>query len=111
MCGVIDLEEDFAAHLDVVEDNDVDLNDLPKEHFIKLLVLGDLGVGKTSLLKKYTAIEERPPPPGGGPSGPVANVNGGPAAGAVASSGFGVNVADFGAASLDSGERDKLDYR
>ena len=57
MCGVIDLEEDFTQ-VDL-EDN-VDLNSLPKEHFIKLLVLGDLGVGKTSLLKNYTSIDSKP---------------------------------------------------
>ena len=28
--------------------------------FIKLLVLGDLGVGKTSLLKNYTSIDSKP---------------------------------------------------
>ena len=56
MCGVIDLEEDFT-HVDL-EDN-VDLNLLPKEHFIKLLVLGDLGVGKTSLLKNYTSLDPK----------------------------------------------------
>ena len=57
MCGVIDLEEDFT-HVDLEET--VDLNSLPKEHFIKLLVLGDLGVGKTSLLKNYTSIDSKP---------------------------------------------------
>ena len=57
MFGVIDLEEDFTQ-VDL-EDN-VDLNSLPKEHFIKLLVLGDLGVGKTSLLKNYTSIDSKP---------------------------------------------------
>ena len=56
MCGVIDLEEDFT-HVDL-EDN-IDLNVLPKEHFIKLLVLGDLGVGKTSLLKNYTSLDPK----------------------------------------------------
>lgn len=30
-----------------------DLNHLPREHFIKILVLGDSGVGKSSLIKKY----------------------------------------------------------
>ena len=30
-----------------------DLNHLPAELFLKILVLGDLGVGKTSLVKKY----------------------------------------------------------
>ena len=57
MTGVIDLEDDFTQ---VELEENVDLNSLPKEHFIKLLVLGDLGVGKTSLLKKYTAVDERP---------------------------------------------------
>ena len=57
MCGVIDLEEDFTQ-VDLEET--VDLNSLPKEHFIKLLVLGDLGVGKTSLLKNYTSIDSKP---------------------------------------------------
>ena len=60
MCGVIDLEEDFTQ-VDLEEN--VDLNSLPKEHFIKLLVLGDLGVGKTSLLKNYTSIESKPNAP------------------------------------------------
>ena len=54
MCGVIDLEEDFTQ-VDLEEG--IDLNSLPKEHFIKLLVLGDLGVGKTSLLKSYTSVD------------------------------------------------------
>ena len=62
---VIDLEE--KAYFDHVrqtglqleseeEEEDVsdDLSKLPKEYFIKLLVLGDLGVGKTSLLEEYT---------------------------------------------------------
>ena len=56
MCGVIDLEEVFTQ-VDLEEG--VDLNSLPKEHFIKLLVLGDLGVGKTSLLKSYTAVDSK----------------------------------------------------
>ena len=56
MSGVIDLEEDFT-HVDLEET--VDLNLLPKEHFIKLLVLGDLGVGKTSLLKSYTSLDSK----------------------------------------------------
>ena len=60
MCGVIDLEEDFTQ-VDLEEN--VDLNSLPKEHFIKLLVLGDLGVGKTSLLKNYTSMESKPNAP------------------------------------------------
>ncbi len=32
----------------------VDLNNLKQEIFLKILVLGDLGVGKTSLVRKYT---------------------------------------------------------
>ena len=56
MCGVIDLEEDFTQ-VDLEEG--IDLNSLPKEHFIKLLVLGDLGVGKTSLLKSYTSEDSK----------------------------------------------------
>ena len=56
MCGVIDLEDDFCQ---VELEENVDLNSLPKEHFIKLLVLGDLGVGKTSLLQNYTSIDQR----------------------------------------------------
>ena len=56
MCGVIDLEEDFTQ-VDLEEG--IDLNSLPKEHFIKLLVLGDLGVGKTSLLKSFTSVDSK----------------------------------------------------
>ena len=56
MCGVIDLEEDFTR-IDLEEN--IDLNSLPKEHFIKLLVLGDLGVGKTSLLKNYASLDAK----------------------------------------------------
>ena len=56
MCGVIDLEEDFTQ---IELEENVDLNSLPTEHFIKLLVLGDLGVGKTSLLKNYTSIDQK----------------------------------------------------
>ena len=56
MSGVIDLEEDFTQ-VDLEEG--IDLNSLPKEHFIKLLVLGDLGVGKTSLLKSYTSVDSK----------------------------------------------------
>ena len=56
MCGVIDLEEDF---IQVDLEEGIDLNSLPKEHFIKLLVLGDLGVGKTSLLKSYTSVDSK----------------------------------------------------
>ena len=56
MCGVIDLEEDFTQ-VDLEEN--IDLNSFPKEHFIKLLVLGDLGVGKTSLLKSYTSVDAK----------------------------------------------------
>jgi hypothetical protein len=32
----------------------------PKEHFLKLLILGDLGVGKTSLVKKYCSSDSGP---------------------------------------------------
>ena len=39
-----DLEEEYA----------LDLNALKQEIFLKILVLGDLGVGKTSLIRKYT---------------------------------------------------------
>ena len=70
MCGVIDLEEDFTQ-VDLEES--VDLNALPKEHFIKLLVLGDLGVGKTSLLKNYASLESKSSNAG---SGAVSNHHG-----------------------------------
>jgi len=40
--------------------SEVDLNNLPKEHFLKLLILGDLGVGKTSLVKKYCSSDSGP---------------------------------------------------
>lgn len=33
---------------------EIDLNSLKQEIFLKLVVLGDLGVGKTSLVRKYT---------------------------------------------------------
>ena len=32
----------------------VDLNNLKQELFLKIVVLGDLGVGKTSLVRTYT---------------------------------------------------------
>ncbi len=35
-----------------------DLNALPQEIFLKLVVLGDLGVGKTSLIRSYTEAAE-----------------------------------------------------
>ena len=40
----------------------IPLNKLPwqKEHFLKLLILGDLGVGKTSLVKKYCSSDSGP---------------------------------------------------
>ena len=40
---------------DTDDENDtiVDLNNLPQEIFLKILILGDLGVGKTALVKKY----------------------------------------------------------
>ena len=41
-------DEDSSANSEIV-----DLNNLPGECFLKILVLGDLGVGKTSLVKKY----------------------------------------------------------
>lgn len=36
----------------------IDLNSLKQEIFLKLVVLGDLGVGKSSLIKKYTQSNE-----------------------------------------------------
>ena len=38
----------------------VDLNNLPGECFLKILILGDLGVGKTSLVKKYCSSDSGP---------------------------------------------------
>ena len=38
----------------------VDLNNLPTEIFLKLLVLGDLGVGKSSLVRKYCHSDAGP---------------------------------------------------
>jgi len=47
----IDVEdlEDFGTQIN----DDIDLNSLGQEIFVKLLVLGDLGAGKTSLIRKY----------------------------------------------------------
>ena len=90
MCGVIDLEEDFTQ-VDLEEN--VDLNSLPKEHFIKLLVLGDLGVGKTSLLKNYTSIDPKPNAPSNSTSAHP-----------------GVENINFNSPQLDQ-ETDKSDYK
>ena len=38
----------------------VDLNNLPTEIFLKILVLGDLGVGKSSLVRKYCHTDAGP---------------------------------------------------
>ena len=38
----------------------VDLNNLPSEIFLKILILGDLGVGKTALVKKYCFSDTDP---------------------------------------------------
>lgn len=38
-----------------------DLSNLPREHFIKILVLGDSGVGKSSLIKKYCFADSSAP--------------------------------------------------
>ena len=47
---VVNLEDAGDDH----DDDLLDLNSLKQEIFLKLLVLGDLGVGKTSLVKRYT---------------------------------------------------------
>lgn len=39
---------------------EVDLNNLAQEVFLKILVLGDLGVGKSSLVKKYCYADSGP---------------------------------------------------
>ena len=39
---------------------DEDLNSLRQEIFLKLVVLGDLGVGKSSLIRCYTGQEQQP---------------------------------------------------
>ena len=39
---------------------EVDLNNLKGEIFLKILILGDLGVGKTSLVKKYCYADSGP---------------------------------------------------
>lgn len=60
-CGeVVDLEASINSSVLCPA---LDLNALPEEVFLKLLVLGDLGVGKTALVKRYTGEGE-----GGGPS-------------------------------------------
>lgn len=41
-------------------DEETNLNNLPKEIFLKILVLGDLGVGKTSLIKNYCCSDSAP---------------------------------------------------
>ena len=48
---VVNVDE---ADKDDDDDQLLDLNALKQEIFLKLLVLGDLGVGKTSLVKRYT---------------------------------------------------------
>ena len=47
---------------DSEEENEtfVDLNNLPREIFLKILVLGDLGVGKSSLIKQYCFSDSDP---------------------------------------------------
>ena len=40
--------------------SEVDLNNLPSEYFLKILILGDLGVGKSSLVKKYCSSDSGP---------------------------------------------------
>ena len=92
MCGVIDLEDDFCQ---VELEEDVDLNTLPKEHFIKLLVLGDLGVGKTSLLKNYTSVDQRH----------------GAVGGAAVTHGNLDNTNTIGQTNESELERDKSDYK
>ena len=44
------------------DENDtiVDLNNLPQEIFLKILILGDLGVGKSSLVKQFCYSDAAP---------------------------------------------------
>ena len=47
---------------DTDDENDtiVDLNNLPQEIFLKILILGDLGVGKSSLVKQFCYSDAAP---------------------------------------------------
>ena len=49
----------FNGQKEAAEDEEEDLNALQQEIFLKLLVLGDLGVGKSSLIRCYTGEEQQ----------------------------------------------------
>ncbi len=54
-----EIVEDVELFIDEQDGNkQLDLNSLKEEVFLKLLVLGDLGVGKSTLIKRYTGEED-----------------------------------------------------
>ena len=52
--------QNMSSDNEECEQSPVDLNNLPTEIFLKLLVLGDLGVGKSSLVRKYCHSDAAP---------------------------------------------------
>jgi hypothetical protein len=73
----------------------IDLNNLKQEIFLKLLVLGDLGVGKTSLVRKYTEDGLDSGGGGGGGGGAIGGGAGGAGGGYKVSIAAGFNLKRF----------------